>query len=207
MRNKILSLLALLLTAATGAWADEPTIYTTAVDMTSLKVGDILAEGFSLTSTNQKGAVFNIASNRGKKDETIQPGGYGIDTKNITEYGANATFTTADGTYYPIDENGNVGNAWVVTQECTQFMGMDFITIAGVTIEPPLTVKWDPATKTGTFNQPGSDVVLTPIYAKAAAFATTGTEPEVKTLLPAAAEGVISTPRQPHSPPRAPSPK
>jgi len=34
--------------------------------------------------------------------------------------------------------------------------------------------------------------VLTPIYAKAAAFATTGTEPEVKPLLPAAAEGVIA---------------
>jgi len=39
---------------------------------------------------------------------------------------------------------------------------------------------------------PGSDVVLTPIYAKAAAFATTGTEPDVKTLLPEAAEGVIA---------------
>ncbi|UKK53667.1 ubiquitin-like protein [Prevotella sp. E2-28] len=45
---------------------------------------------------------------------------------------------------------------------------------------------------TWTFAMPGSDVVLTPIYAKAAAFATTGTEPEVKTLLPEAAEGVIA---------------
>ena len=45
---------------------------------------------------------------------------------------------------------------------------------------------------TWTFSMPGSDVVLTPIYAKAAAFATTGTEPEVKALLPAAAEGVIA---------------
>ena len=53
-------------------------------------------------------------------------------------------------------------------------------------------VAWDAATKTGTFSMPGSDVVLTPIYAKAAAFATTGTEPEVKTLQPAAAEGVIA---------------
>ena len=53
-------------------------------------------------------------------------------------------------------------------------------------------VTWDAATKTGTFAQPGSNVVLTPIYAKAAAFATTGTEPEVKTLLPEAAEGVIA---------------
>ena len=53
-------------------------------------------------------------------------------------------------------------------------------------------VAWNASTKTGTFEMPGSDVVLTPIYAKAAAFATTGTEPEVKTLLPEAAEGVIA---------------
>ena len=53
-------------------------------------------------------------------------------------------------------------------------------------------VAWNASTKSGTFSMPGSDVVLTPIYAKAAAFATTGTEPEVKTLLPEAAEGVIA---------------
>ena len=53
-------------------------------------------------------------------------------------------------------------------------------------------VEWDAATKTGTFAMPASNVVLTPIYAKTAAFATTGTEPEVKTLLPEAAEGVIA---------------
>ena len=45
---------------------------------------------------------------------------------------------------------------------------------------------------TWTFAMPAFDVVLTPIYAKAAAFATTGTESEAKTLLPAAAEGVIA---------------
>lgn len=48
------------------------------------------------------------------------------------------------------------------------------------------------AANTWTFTMPGSNVVLTPIYAKAATFATTGTEPEVKTLLPEAAEGVIA---------------
>ncbi|MCK8621579.1 DUF1566 domain-containing protein [Prevotella sp. E13-27] len=59
-------------------------------------------------------------------------------------------------------------------------------------IEGGIEVAWNASTKTGTFSMPGSDVVLTPIYAKAAAFATTGTEPEVKTLLPEAAEGVIA---------------
>ena len=53
-------------------------------------------------------------------------------------------------------------------------------------------VTWDASTKTGTFEMPAFDVELTPIYAKAAAFATTGTEPEVKPLQPEAAEGVIA---------------
>ena len=53
-------------------------------------------------------------------------------------------------------------------------------------------VEWDAATKTGTFAMPASNVVLTPIYAKTAAFATTGTEPEVKTLLPTAIEGIFA---------------
>ena len=173
--KKLMMTLALLLTAVTGAWADEPKVYTTAVDVTSLKVGDILAEGFSLTSTNPNGAIFNIADQRGKRDETIHPGGYMISTKNITAYGANATFTTADGTYYPIDENSNVGNAWVVTQECNQLMDMD-LTIAGVTIELPLTVAWNAATKTGTFAMPASNVVLTPIYSEATVLSYDETE-------------------------------
>ncbi|UKK59904.1 leucine-rich repeat domain-containing protein [Prevotella communis] len=56
----------------------------------------------------------------------------------------------------------------------------------------PIKVTPGSSANTWTFAMPGSDVVLTPIYAKAAAFATTGTEPEVKTLLPEAAEGVIA---------------
>ena len=47
-------------------------------------------------------------------------------------------------------------------------------------------------TKQWTFAMPGSDVVLTPIYAKAAAFATESTSSGEKTLLPEAAEGVIA---------------
>ena len=69
----------------------------------------------------------------------------------------------------------------------------DYIIFTFGTAEAPITV--EPVTgqqNQWTFTMPGSDVVLTPIYAKAAAFATTGTEPEVKTLLPEAAEGVIA---------------
>ena len=64
------------------------------------------------------------------------------------------------------------------------------------TNEPPIEVNpvAEPAanTKQWTFNQPGSDVVLTPIYAKAAEFATESTSSGVTLLAPAAAEGVIA---------------
>ena len=60
------------------------------------------------------------------------------------------------------------------------------IAAASITVEP------GSSANTWTFTMPGSDVVLTPIYANAAAFATTGTGSEATTLLPAAAEGVIA---------------
>ena len=50
------------------------------------------------------------------------------------------------------------------------------ISTKGMKVGDDTPVEWDAATKTGTFSMPASDVVLTPIYAKAAAFATTGTE-------------------------------
>ena len=79
--------------------------------------------------------------------------------------------------------NDDEGTDFIQARACLAF------DIASSTIDvTPVTGK----TNEWTFAMPGSDVVLTPIYAKAAAFATTGTEPEVKTLLPEAAEGVIA---------------
>ena len=56
-----------------------------------------------------------------------------------------------------------------------------------ITVEPV-----EGKTNEWTFSMPASDVLLTPIYAKTAAFATEGTEPNVTTLAPTAAEGVIA---------------
>ena len=49
-------------------------------------------------------------------------------------------------------------------------------------------VTWDAATKTGTFSMPASDVVLTPIYAPTAVFATDGNQ----VLTPTAIEGIYA---------------
>ena len=194
--------LALLLTAVTGAWATEPRVINSEIDFESLKVGDIIVEGFSMSGP--KSVMFYFNAGRAKKGETLLNNDVGFYRYEISSVGTNAVITLsadagdAAGTYTPIDENGQVANAWIVTStngsgnSDFHLSGYKYVAPNAEPAEAPITVAWDAATKTGTFAMPGSDVVLTPIYAKAAAFATTGTEPEVKTLLPEAAEGVIA---------------
>ena len=51
--------LALLLTAVTGAWATVPRVINSEIDFESLKVGDIIVEGFSMTGPNSVRFYFN----------------------------------------------------------------------------------------------------------------------------------------------------
>lgn len=204
MRNKILSLLVLLLTAATGAWAQTtPHVYTTAVDMDILQEGDILAQGFMLTGDYSIG-IINLDANRYKKDGSPMDTELGL-ILNMESYGENAAITVTDYndhqtriTVTPVDANGNDGNAWVVkklTKTATPSFGYIYsLYISGTYYEPPIEVK--PVTdKTNewSLSMPASDVLLTPQYAPVAAFAVenAGTANE-KTLLPAAVDGVIA---------------
>ena len=202
MRNKILSLLVLLLTAASGAWAADPKVYTEPVAMSQLQVGDILAPGFSLNPATVLDVIY-FDANRSKQDDSPMGSEWAVSLSYIKSYGENAAITStntsdpsSDLTATPVDASGNDGNAWVVTSitEYETPMGdVCAIYVSGTYYEPPITVEpVSGKTNEWTLSMPGSDVVLTPIYAKAAAFATTGTEPEVKTLLPEAAEGVIA---------------
>ena len=124
--------MALLLTAAASAWADEPTVYTSAVSVSSLKTDDILADGFSLTSNNNDDKICFIA-NRYDGGETPWLDKE-ISLSNITSYGANGAISVTGSTYTPVDEYQLAGNAWVVT---AVGMSMDedyrIIQIAGIT--------------------------------------------------------------------------
>ena len=168
--------LALLLTAVTGAWAqsyeakvfDVPASWTE--DQTYLSAADLPKDFVQITKDEAKalavpdGIVILI---------------YGFEGYNIK------LLMYMNGTFSGEDEAPEVRG-----------MFLQYQTDGNATICYPAPagpkVAWNASTKSGTFSMPGSDVVLTPIYAKAAAFATTGTEPEVKTLLPEAAEGVIA---------------
>ena len=203
MRNKILSLLVLLLTAATGAWAADPKVYTEPVAMSQLQVGDILATGFSLTPASYLDVIY-FDANRSKQDDSPMDSQWGVSLSYIKSYGENAamSFTTesdppSDLTATPVDANGNDGNAWVVTSITnykTPMGDVCVIYVSGTYYEPPITVEpVSGKTNEWTLSMPASDVLLTPQYATVAKWAvkSAGT-PEEKTLLPAAAEGVIA---------------
>jgi hypothetical protein len=175
MRNKILMTLALLLTAVTGAWAqgtlnvveiEVPKAWET--DNSNMTTADLT--GFKASTLDEAKAW------KGAPAEGYVMLIYAFDGDDAYYVGFNNGEPFSD--HSPFQKNDVFANS----------NSMKFYYTAATGPE----VAWNAETKTGTFTMPGSDVVLTPIYAKAAAFATTGTEPEVKTLLPEAAEGVIA---------------
>ena len=119
--KKYFMTLALLLTAVGGAWAQSsPKVYTTQVTVDDLQVGDILAQGFSLVNKeSEKGFYFD--KNRYKLNGSISSDDWHDLISDITSYGENCTISIRstghpDNVFTPVDENGNDGNAWVVTK-------------------------------------------------------------------------------------------
>ena len=171
--------LALLITAVTGAWADEPKVYTTAVDMTSLKLGDILCEGATVTTTSN--LQIRLNEGRWQLDGTTQSMSLILNALPVT-LGTNATISMGSYTFSPANEQGQAGNAWIVTE--TNEYGAYLSGITTGPAEPTIDVKWDAKTKTGSFVMPAFDVEIAPIYASTAVFATDGE--------PTAIEGIIA---------------
>ena len=172
--------LALLLTAATGAWATDDLIikeitvpsewnddnaYLTVDEMTGFK-------DFSSLTDDEARALLNSV-----------PTG-----KVLIFYGAGASSNS----FKLVQNNGTKVYVGEMPFTHKDLFGEKDNYKYYYTASDAIKVTPGSSANTWTFSMPGSDVVLTPIYAKAAAFATTGTEPDVKTLLPEAAEGVIA---------------
>ena len=193
--------LALLLTAVTGAWAisDPNAVYWDyqtwagwAENVTTHTVGDITipcsgnAKAYESTSSGEP-----LALQAGANDAiTFTSNGKPFASIAImTDDELNVAGWTYNSSTWSYEWSGEPTTS-VTLSGCN--INADAITFTFGTAEAPVTVEPGSSANTWTFTMPGSDVVLTPIYAKAAAFATTGTDPEVTTLLPAAAEGVIA---------------
>ena len=203
MRNKILMTLALLLTAVTGAWADETPLVTinASNDFKSgsktfdNKVTATFSSDVAFSTNVRNGGWFSFS---GERTLTVEP----ADGVTITRV-----------KYYT-----TLGDAEVITAPFVASMSLKYVYVSGGsqqychvsvkdimigaegtnnylqkievfgTAEPPLAVEWNVATKTGTFTMPAYDVEIAPIYAPAAKWATDGD----KVLAPTAVEGVIA---------------
>jgi hypothetical protein len=193
--SRYIMTLALLITAVTGAWATEPRVINSEIDFEALKVGDIIVEGFSMTGP--KSVMFYFNAGRAKKGETLLNEDVSFYRMYISSVGTNAVITLsanagdAAGTYTPIDENGQVANAWIVTS--TNESGNSDFHLSGYkyvapNAEPTIEVKWDAKAKTGSFTMPAYDVEIAPIYAPVAQWAKVENEDQI----PTAIEGIIA---------------
>ena len=103
IHKKLLSLLVLLLTAASGAWA---TVYNSGnVDSEALKVGDVIYDAVI-------NHAFKLAANRYKYLDAVQ----NANSNDFTNIVVGSTGTIMYD-YKPVTADGQDGNAWVVVEK------------------------------------------------------------------------------------------
>ena len=180
MRNKILSLLVLLLTAATGAWAQEPTVKEITSTITSTWQDDnaylaaCMPDDFVAIDKNVAGA-WKDAPKSGYSNLIYDTDGNKI--KYVTfSSGAMTAYWEIDITIFDTKSEMSITKFYYTTG----------------TAEPPIEVSWNAATKQGTFTMPGSDVMLTPVYAPAAAFATSGEPTAIDGIIAGEAKAIVN---------------
>ena len=169
--------LALLLTAVTGAWAQTPSVKLFTVpdewagDNTELTAADF--PGFMDYST--------LTNNEAKAIPNPDPS---YSHAIILFYGFNET----EAKYIVWNNGTQVANTPVprktLYEETTEYHCKIYYTKDPNFID----VKWDAATKSGTFTMPAFGVEIDPIYAPTAVFATDGNQ----VLTPTAIEGIFA---------------
>ena len=163
--------LALLLTAVTGAWAEEATI--TLSCGTTEKTIEKAELPWSSTAVILKEVISDLAM---APDIQTITGGDGKVVKIDKElFQVTGTFSG----------KATVEVSYINTSFTTT---MATITVTAPATEPAIDFKWDAETKTGTFTMPAFDVEIAPIYAPKAVFATDGN----LVLIPTAIEGVYA---------------
>ena len=161
IHNKFRYLLTLvaLFAISTGAWA-AGTVYNTTVALNDLKAGDVLTDGFKLTT--KKGQYIYVKGYK-KDGGTAETGDYTQLNAYNSTFPAGVTISESGSTYTPYAD-GKDANAWIVS-DCQSLGSATMLYLDGYNYTAaPITVEWNASTKTGTFDMPGSDVVLTPEY-------------------------------------------
>ena len=160
IHKKLLSLLVLLMTAASGAWA---TVYNSGeVNSAVLKVGDIL---YDVTIGN----YFKLAANRYKYQNVVQ---------NVNSYPLVTIDVGNTGTimydYKPFTADGQDGNAWVVVEKMSVSpnSGEVQVLLGGIIYDPnSIYPDTDAETEgaaftTASFTMPASDATVKYVMAR-----------------------------------------
>ena len=190
MRNKILMTLALLLTAVTGSWAADTYTITFSANGKNKTYTDVALPAEYKCEYGTPGDFDNIIQELYEQDgghcnehaiptvtgtTAITPGLDG--PNNYAMITIIAPFTgkaTVSGTYSGWSNSGSSISNYSIEISFADPNAID--------------VKWDPATKTGTFEMPAYDVEIAPIYAPVAQWAKVDNVDQ----LPTAIEGVIA---------------
>jgi len=191
MRNKILMTLALLLTAVTGAWAADTFTITFSANGKNKTYTDVALPAKYSCEYGTPGELDNIIQELYEQD-----GGHAIENATATVTGTNAITPGLDpGPNYamititaPFTGKATVSGTYSGWSNSGSSINNYSIEITCAPTEPAITVKWDPATKTGNFSMPAYDVEIAPIYAPVAQWAKVDNVDQ----LPKAAEGVIA---------------
>ena len=173
IKTRLLSLLVLLMTAATGAWADETLLLTIeSKDNTTFKSGSMTFDDkVTITFSN---TIRNDGNERGwYAGPTASPltvagiNGYTITScKFYTKNGTASTGYTVEGESPSVyldakevftDDSKSVNIGYYGVNKIEVYGG-----VASAASGPE--VAWDKATKTGTFTMPGGNVTLEPEY-------------------------------------------
>ena len=191
LKAKILITLALLLTAVTGAWADETLLLTIeSRDYTSFKSGSkTFDDKVTVTFSNE---VNNHGDSwgwfRGNETTiTVTAANNDVTITKVKFYCSEGSAFDEEAPFEAIVKYEGGDNIAKVNGTSIGRYGITKIEVYG-TAAPPIKVTPGSSANTWTFSMPGSDVVLTPLYAPAAKWATEGDA----VLAPTALEGVIA---------------
>ena len=191
LKAKILITLALLLTAVTGAWAEEtPLLTIESKDYTTFTSGSkTFDDKVTVTFSNE---VNNHGDSwgwfRGNETTiTVTAANNDVTITKVKFYCSEGSAFDEEAPFEAIVKYEGGDNIAKVNGTSIGRYGITKIEVYG-TAAPPIKVTPGSSANTWTFSMPGSDVVLTPQYAPAAKWATEGDA----VLAPTAAEGVIA---------------
>ena len=194
MRNKILMTLALLLTAVTGAWAADTFTITFSANGKNKTYTDVALSAEYKCEYGTPGEFDKII-----QELYGQDGGHAIENATPTVTGTTAIIPGLETSsnyamitiIAPFTGKATVSGTYAGWSNKSGNSDINYsieVYFGTPSSDDALTVEWNPATKTGSFNMPAFNVEIAPIYAPVAQWAKV----ENVDQLPTAIEGIYA---------------